>query len=173
MMWQNQLGHQDYMQTNHSEIQIQINKELYEKLISIHQCKLTITDEKLWKTIKSIKYIGQEECQCIYVDNEEHLYLTDDFIVTHNTVCMALSFVLFVMTNFNQQNAAMCGKSVGSFRRNVLATLKQMMIAIGYEVIEHRSENYVEIINGEVVNYFYIFGGKSFLATLLGKPSSK
>lgn len=51
-------------------------------------------------------------------------------------------------------------KSVGSFRRNVLATLKQMMIAIGYEVIEHRSENYVEIINGEVVNYFYIFGGK-------------
>ena len=69
---------------------------------------------------------------------------------------MALSFVLFVMTNFNQQNAAMCGKSVGSFRRNVLATLKQMMIAIGYEVIEHRSENYVEIINGEVVNYFYI-----------------
>ena len=162
-----------YVDTNHSEIQIQINKELYEKLISIHQCKLTITDEKLWKTIKSIKYIGQEECQCIYVDNEEHLYLTDDFIVTHNTVCMALSFVLFVMTNFNQQNAAMCGKSVGSFRRNVLATLKQMMIAIGYEVIEHRSENYVEIINGEVVNYFYIFGGKSFLATLLGKPSSK
>ena len=77
------------------------------------------------------------------------------------------------MTNFNQQNAAMCGKSVGSFRRNVLATLKQMMIAIGYEVIEHRSENYVEIINGEVVNYFYIFGGKLFLATLLGKPSSK
>ena len=51
-------------------------------------------------------------------------------------------------------------KSVGSFRRNVLATLKQMMIAIGYEVIEHRSENYVEIINGEGVNYFYIFGGK-------------
>ena len=73
---------------------------------------------------------------------------------------MALSFVLFVMTNFNQQNAAMCGKSVGSFRRNVLATLKQMMIAIGYEVIEHSSENYGEIINGEVVNYFYIFGGK-------------
>ena len=99
-----------YVDTNHSEIQIQINKELYEKLISIHQCRLTITDEKLWKTIKSIKYIGQEECQCIYVDNEEHLYLTDDFIVTHNTVCMALSFVLFVMTNFNQQNAAMCGK---------------------------------------------------------------
>lgn len=51
-------------------------------------------------------------------------------------------------------------KSVGSFRRNVLSTLKQMMIAIGYEVIEHRSENYVEIINGDVVNYFYIFGGK-------------
>lgn len=51
-------------------------------------------------------------------------------------------------------------KSVGSFRRNVLATMKQMMISIGYEVIEHRSENYVEITNGDVVNYFFIFGGK-------------
>jgi exodeoxyribonuclease-5 len=27
----------------------------------------------------------QEEMTCIYVDNEEHLYLTNDYIVTHNT----------------------------------------------------------------------------------------
>ena len=35
--------------------------------------------------IESIKYIGKEDCQCIYIDNPTHLYLTDDFIVTHNT----------------------------------------------------------------------------------------
>ena len=57
-------------------------------------------------------------------------------------------------------------KSVGSFRRNVLMTLKQMMISLDYEVIEHRSENYVEIIKDDVVNYFYIFGGKFVFATL-------
>lgn len=36
--------------------------------------------------LKNITYIGKEECQCIYIDNPTHLYLTDDFIPTHNTI---------------------------------------------------------------------------------------
>lgn len=40
--------------------------------------------------IKTIKYIGKEECQCIYVDNPSHLYITDNYVVTHNTTfCLA------------------------------------------------------------------------------------
>lgn len=35
--------------------------------------------------IASIEKIGYGKVQCIKVDNPEHLYLTDDFIVTHNT----------------------------------------------------------------------------------------
>lgn len=35
--------------------------------------------------ITSIEKIGHEKVQCIKVDNPEHLYLTDNFIVTHNT----------------------------------------------------------------------------------------
>ena len=34
--------------------------------------------------IKDIKYIRQEEARCIMVDNSDHLYLTEDYIVTHN-----------------------------------------------------------------------------------------
>lgn len=37
--------------------------------------------------IESVKREGKQECLCIYVDNDEHLYLTNDFIVTHNTAC--------------------------------------------------------------------------------------
>lgn len=37
------------------------------------------------KFIKSIEYFGEEEAKCIMVDNDEHLYVTDDYIVTHNT----------------------------------------------------------------------------------------
>ena len=37
------------------------------------------------KFIESIKYYGEEEAQCIMVENPEHLYVTDDYIVTHNT----------------------------------------------------------------------------------------
>lgn len=40
--------------------------------------------------IESIDYMGHEECQCIMVSNDSGLYVTDNYIVTHNTT-LALS----------------------------------------------------------------------------------
>lgn len=37
--------------------------------------------------VTDVKYVGKKECQCIMVDSDDHTYLCDDFIVTHNTVC--------------------------------------------------------------------------------------
>lgn len=92
--------------------------------------------------------------------SERFMCIADGAIRSGKTVAMALSFILFVMNTFNQQDALMAGKSVGTFRRNVLNSLKQMLITLGFECVEHRSENYVEIKKGEVVNYFYIAGAK-------------
>lgn len=36
--------------------------------------------------ITNIEYIGKEECACISVSNDSKLYLTDDYVVTHNTM---------------------------------------------------------------------------------------
>lgn len=39
--------------------------------------------------ISSIEYIEDKECQCIYIEHPEHLYITRDYIVTHNTLITA------------------------------------------------------------------------------------
>src|SRR5690606_29399767 len=50
--------------------------------------------------IISIEYDSTELAQCIQVDDFEHLYLVDDFIVTHNTIAsMMLSRMLNTDTN--------------------------------------------------------------------------
>lgn len=36
--------------------------------------------------IVDISYVGEKEVKCILIDHPDHLYITDDFIVTHNTV---------------------------------------------------------------------------------------
>ena len=54
----------------------------------------------------------------------------------------------------------MCGKTIGSFRRNVLFWLKAMVSARGYTLEDHRTDNLVIIQKGDSINYFYIFGGK-------------
>lgn len=37
------------------------------------------------RSIESVDYIGDAACQCIQVSSERGLYVTDDYIVTHNT----------------------------------------------------------------------------------------
>lgn len=86
--------------------------------------------------------------------------IADGAIRSGKTVCMSLSFVFWVMENFSGQNFAMCGKTIGSFRRNVLFWLKLMLKSRGYKVTDHRADNLVEITRNGITNYFYIFGGK-------------
>ncbi len=86
--------------------------------------------------------------------------IADGAIRSGKTVSMSLSFVLWTMCSFNGQNFAMCGKTIGSFRRNVLFWLKLMLRSRGYRVTDHRADNLVVISMGSVENYFYIFGGK-------------
>ncbi|HET7786068.1 MAG TPA: replicative DNA helicase [Myxococcales bacterium] len=38
--------------------------------------------------IESAEPIGKKPCQCILIDSEDHLYVTSDFVVTHNTACV-------------------------------------------------------------------------------------
>ncbi len=86
--------------------------------------------------------------------------IADGAIRSGKTLTMSLSFVLWAMSRFDRQTFAMCGKTIGAFRRNVLYTLKAMLSSRGYVVDEVRSENLVIVRHREKENYFYIFGGR-------------
>lgn len=86
--------------------------------------------------------------------------IADGAIRSGKTVCMSLSFVFWAMSNYSDQNFAMCGKTIGSFRRNVLMVLKLMLRSRGFHVADHRADNLVDISRNGVTNHFYIFGGK-------------
>ena len=86
--------------------------------------------------------------------------IADGAIRSGKTLSMSLSFALWAMNSFNGQNFAMCGKTIGSFRRNVLFWLKLMLKSRGFSVVDHRADNLVIISKGDTVNNFYVFGGK-------------
>lgn len=86
--------------------------------------------------------------------------IADGAIRSGKSVAMSLGFVIWAMSEFEACNFAMCGKTIGSFRRNVLFWLKLMLRSRGYSVSEQRTENLVIVRRGSVENYFYVFGGK-------------
>lgn len=86
--------------------------------------------------------------------------IADGAIRSGKTISMSLSFVMWAMSSFNGQSFGMCGKTIGSFRRNVLFWLKLMLKSRGYGVTDHRADNLVVVTRNGVENFFYIFGGK-------------
>lgn len=63
--------------------------ELKEMIGNSYKYLIPITSARCVNTfylrVGAIKYIGKEECQCIMIDDDCHLYITDDYIITHNT----------------------------------------------------------------------------------------
>lgn len=59
-----------------------------------HAAKYEVKRPVLRNFMRSYKYIGEQECICISIDDESGLYITDDFIVTHNTT-LGLMYVIW------------------------------------------------------------------------------
>ena len=59
------------------------------------------TRNEIATRIEYIKKVRRAECQCILVDDDKHLYITDDFIVTHNSFALVLAMAEPLMTDPN------------------------------------------------------------------------
>lgn len=86
--------------------------------------------------------------------------IADGAIRSGKTVAMSLGFVFWAMETFEGQNFIMAGKTIGSFKRNVLSNLKLMLTSRGYHWKHHVSENMLEVTRKDRTNYFHMFGGR-------------
>ena len=86
--------------------------------------------------------------------------IADGSIRAGKTLAMGLAFVFWAMESFNGQSFALCGKTIGSLRRNVVVWLKTALAYRGYEVVERRADNMLVIRRGDKTNLFYLFGGR-------------
>ena len=46
--------------------------------------------------VKSVRYLYDDNCQCIMIDDPCHLYITDDYIITHNTTLAEMFLSLWI-----------------------------------------------------------------------------
>lgn len=46
---------------------------------------ISIFKNEVFDQIQSVRKIENKDCRCIMIEDEDHLYLTDNFVVTHNT----------------------------------------------------------------------------------------
>jgi hypothetical protein len=64
-----------------------------------HLSKWQIPQWRIHHTIRTVEPVGEKQCQCIRVDAADQLYVTDDFVVTHNSTFAAASqSTIFIQT---------------------------------------------------------------------------
>ena len=73
---------------------------------------------------------------------------------------MGLSFFLWAMACFDGRQFGLCGKTIHSLRRNLLAELVPYLRRLGFDCRERRSENLLAVRLGGHENRFLLFGGR-------------
>lgn len=86
--------------------------------------------------------------------------LCDGAVRSGKTFCMGLSFFLWAQRRFDGRQFGVCGKTIASVRRNMLAEVVPCLRRLGMTVRERRSEHALTVRFGGHENTFLLFGGR-------------
>jgi len=84
--------------------------------------------------------------------------ICDGSVRSGKSVCMTVGFILWSMSTFDKQKFAICGKTIGSLRRNIILNLRDW-VPMSFQIIEKRSENKIIIKYNGKSNSYFLFGG--------------
>ena len=93
-------------------------------------------------------------------DCDKEAIVCDGAVRSGKTLAMGLGFFLWAMSCFRNQKFGVCGKTIGSLRRNVLSEILPRLGALGATWQEKRMENLVILRLWGRENRFYTFGGR-------------
>ena len=93
-------------------------------------------------------------------DAGKEAIVCDGAVRSGKTMAMGLGFFLWASTCFNGQRFGVCGKTIGSLRRNVLSEILPRLGEMGANWKEKRTENLITIRFLGHENQFYTFGGR-------------
>ena len=86
--------------------------------------------------------------------------ICDGAIRSGKTLSMVTGFFLWSMASYREQAFALCGRTVGALRRNIIDHL-QTWLGDGFTIRENRSENKLVVTDGKGRrNTYYLFGGQ-------------
>lgn len=86
--------------------------------------------------------------------------ICDGAVRSGKTLCMGVAFLLWAMICFHDQQFALCGKTIGALRRNLLPGALTELRQLGATWEERRSENSITMHFGGRTNRFLLFGGR-------------
>ena len=86
--------------------------------------------------------------------------ICDGAVRSGKTLCMGIAFLLWAMICFRDQQFALCGKTIGALRRNLLPGALAELRQLGATWEERRSENSITMHFGGRTNRFLLFGGR-------------
>ena len=86
--------------------------------------------------------------------------ICDGAVRSGKTLCMALSFFSWSMARFDGENFAICGKTIGAVRRNLLIPVRRQLEQMGFLYKEKLSQNYLELSCEGRTNRYYLFSGR-------------
>lgn len=92
--------------------------------------------------------------------DEWEVLICDGAVRSGKTFSMGVSFFLWAQSRFDGQQFGLCGKTIGSLRRNLLAELVPYLRRLGMTVREKRTENLLTVRYHGRENRFLLFGGK-------------
>lgn len=86
--------------------------------------------------------------------------ICDGAIRSGKTVVLSTGFVLWAMHCFDDQSFALCGKTIVSVRRNIIAVLLPILAELGFDAQFKSAQNLLIVRWGGHENRFWLFGGK-------------